>query len=294
LFIIHLLSFSYFTRHKIIFTPKELEEKILDKNSYKLITFDDKNGYYGYKEFIITQTKKVKVGNKTTKNITLTHKIISTYSDKRALKDEKERLRDIQKSQKRLENGNPIKKSKYIKILNEDEENNNCSLKYEIDLKRIEEDKKYDGFYAIASSDTSIDALKAIEIHKNIYEVENSFRDVKSSLNIRPIYHFKKERIKGHIIVSFLSYFLLKNIEYRLKNSKKIQNYLKTNNETLSISKIVNAINSINIVRVNIKNKPIFIKLKHNALASKIIDLLKIKLPKNVETQKDFFSYLGK
>jgi len=273
---------------------KELEEKILDKNSYKLITFDDKNGYYGYKEFIITQTKKVKVGNKTTKNITLTHKIISTYSDKRASKDEKERLRDIQKSQKRLENGNPIKKSKYIKILNEDEENNNCSLKYEIDLKRIEEDKKYDGFYAIASSDTSIDALKAIEIHKNIYEVENSFRDVKSSLNIRPIYHFKKERIKGHIIVSFLSYFLLKNIEYRLKNSKKIQNYLKTNNETLSISKIVNAINSINIVRVNIKNKPIFIKLKHNALASKIIDLLKIKLPKNVETQKDFFSYLGK
>jgi len=31
-------------------------------------------------------------------------------------------------------------------------QNNNCSLKYEIDLKRIEEDKKYDGFYAIASS----------------------------------------------------------------------------------------------------------------------------------------------
>ncbi len=280
---------------------KELEEQILDKENYKLITFDENKGYYGYKEFIITQTKKVKVKNdnsnsenKTTKEITLTHKIISTYSDKRALKDEKDRLRAIQKSQKRLENKSAVKKSKYIKILNKNEENDNCLLKYDIDLKKIEEDKKYDGFYAIASSDTSIDVLQAIQIHKNIYEVENSFRNVKSSLNIRPIYHFKKERIKGHIIISFLSYFLLKNIEYRLKNSRKIQNYLKENNETISIDKIVKAINSVNTVKVNIKNEPVFIKLKHNSLASKIIDIFKIKLPKNTQTQKNFFNFLEK
>jgi len=282
---------------------KELEEKILDKNNYKLITFDEKNGYYGYKEFNITQTKRVKAKeynhsnneNKTTfEDITLTHKIISTYSDKRALKDEKDRNRSIEKSKKRLKNSTAVKKSKYIKILNENEENNNCPLKYEIDLQKIEEDKKYDGFYAIASSDTSLNALKAIQIHKNIYEVENSFRDIKSSLNIRPIYHFKKERIKGHIIVSFLSYFLLKNIEYRLKNSKKFQNYLKENNETLSIDKIVKAINSVNTVKVNIKKESVFIKLKHNTLASKIIDLFKIKLPKNTETQKNFFNFLEK
>ena len=272
---------------------KELEEKILDREDYKFIALDDKDGYYGYKDFIITQTKRVKIKDENKSkfaDITLTHKIISTYSDKRASKDEKDRLRAIQKSQKRLENGSAIKKSKYIKILSE--KDNNCPLKYEIDLKRIEEDKKYDGFYTIASSDTSIDALEAINIHKNIYEVENSFRDVKSSLNIRPIYHFKKERIKGHIIVSFLSYFLLKNIEYRLKNSKKIQHYLKENNETISIEKIVKAINSVNTVKVNIKNEPVFIKLKHNTLASKIIDLFKIKLPKNTETQKDFFNFL--
>jgi len=279
---------------------KELEEKILDKNNYKLITFDDKNGYYGYKEFITTQTKKVKIKNDNEnkasfKDITLTHKIISTYSDKRALKDEKDRNRSIEKSKKRLENSTAVKKSKYIKVLNNDNNKNNCSLKYEIDLQKIEEDKKYDGFYTIASSDTSIDALKAIQIHKNIYEVENSFRDIKSSLNIRPIYHFKKERIKGHIIVSFFAYFLLKNIECRLKNSKKFQNYLKENNETISIDKIVKAVNSVNTVKVNINNKEnVFIKLKHNTLASKIIDLFKIKLPKNTETQKDFFNFLEK
>jgi len=282
---------------------KELEEKILDRSDYKLITFDEKSGYYGYKEFNITQTKRVKIKNdnedKTTfEEITLTHKIISTFSDKRALKDEKDRIRAIQKSQKRLENKSAVKKSKYIKVLNKSNDDNdnkkNCSLQYEIDLQRIEEDKKYDGFYAIASSDTSIDALKAIQIHKNIYEVENSFRDVKSSLNIRPIYHFKKERIKGHIIVSFLAYFFLKNIEYRLKNSKKFQSYLKENNETLSINKIVEAINSVNTVKVNLNKKAIFMKLKHNTLASKIIDIFKIKLPNNIETKENFFNFLEK
>jgi len=277
---------------------KDLEKEILDKENYNLISFDEKNGYYGYKEFIVTQEKKVKIKNEKNsskfEDITLTHKIISTYSDKRALKDEKDRNRAIEKLQKKLQNGSAVKKSKYIKILKSNEDNNNdkCSLKYEIDLNKIQEDKKYDGFYAIASSDVSISALEAIKIHKNIYEVENSFRDLKSSLNIRPIYHFKKERIKGHIIVSFLSYFLLKNIEYKLKNSKKIQKFLNDNNETLSLDKIVKAINSFNVVKTNLNNNSIFIKLKHNTLASKIVNILKIKLPKNTQTNEEFFNFL--
>jgi transposase len=270
---------------------KDLEEKILNKNNYKTISFNEEDGYYGYNEFIITQTKKVKVDNNTFQDITLTHKIISTYSDKRALKDKKDRDRAIIKLHKKLQTGTPVKKSKYIKVNTTD---NNCNISYEIDFTKIEQNKQYDGFYAIASSDTYLDALEIIKIHKNIYEIENSFRDIKSSLNIRPIYHYKKERIKGHIIVSFLAYFFLKNIEYRLKNSKKIQEYLKQNNETLSINKITKAINSINCVKTDINdNQEIFIKLKHNTLASKIIDLFKIKLPKNTSTKEEFFNYLN-
>ena len=141
------------------------------------------------KEFIITQTKKVKENNKF-KNITLKHKIISTYSDKRAAKDKKDRDKEIAKLHKKLQNGSAVKKSKYLKVNNSSIDNNNCNLSYEIDFAKIEEDKKYDGFYAIASSDTSINPLEAINIHNNIYEIENSFRDLKSSLNIRPIYHY--------------------------------------------------------------------------------------------------------
>jgi transposase len=287
---------------------KDLEEKILNKDNYKLISFSEKDGYYGYNEFIVTQTKKVKEDNKF-KEVTLTHKIIATYSDKRALKDKKERDRSIVNLQKKLQNGNVVKKSKFIKVNNtattfnnnnddknkdKDNKDNNikCNISYEIDFSKIEEDKKYDGFYAIASSDISTHALEAIKIHKNIYEVENSFRDLKSSLNIRPIYHYKKERIKGHIIVSFLAYFLLKNIEYTLSNSKKFNEYLQQNNETLSLAKIVEALNSINVVRVDINDNDYYIKVKHSTFASKIIDTLKIKLPKHISNEKEMKNYL--
>ena len=277
---------------------KELEEKILNKDNYNTISMSQEGGYYGYNEFTLTQTKKAKKDNQF-KKITLTHKIIATYSDKRALKDKKDRDRELAKLYKKLQDGNVVKKSKYLKINNtindndnKNNNNDNCNISYEVDLAKVKEDEKYDGFYAIASSDTSINALEAIKIHKNIYEVENSFRDLKSTLNIRPIYHHKKQRIKGHIIVSFLAYFFLKNIEYTLSNSKKFNEYLQKNNETLSLKKIVEAINSVNVVKTDINQKDIFIKLRHNTLASKIIDILKIKTPKNSSRKEEFFNFL--
>ena len=74
--------------------------------------------------------------------------------------DKKERItidrdRGIAKLHKKLQNGSAVKKSKYLKVNNSSIDNNNCNLSYEIDFAKIEEDKKYDGFYAIASSDTS-------------------------------------------------------------------------------------------------------------------------------------------
>ena len=67
------------------------------------LQYSSNKGYYGYKEFIITQTKKVKENNEF-KNITLKHKIISTYSDKRAAKDKKDRDKELAKLHSKLNN----------------------------------------------------------------------------------------------------------------------------------------------------------------------------------------------
>jgi len=299
---------------------KELEQYILTApNDYNQISFSTQNGYYGYKEFIYSDTKNCKIyegyslfekfkkdnfydkinnkeikiykDNKNKKyikqDITLTHKVISTYSDIRAKKDEIDRNRVIEKLQQKINNNQTIiKKSKYIKEI----DNNNsddCKKDYSINWDKIKEDKKYDGYYAIISSDTSINPLEAINKHKSLYEIEDGFRDLKSYIKIRPIRHFKRDRIIGYLIISFLSYFFLKNIEFRLLNSKKFKQFQQKNDFTLSIKKIQEAILSLKIVKVKIKTKDLFIKLKHNTLSSKIIDLFKLKLPKNSSTKEE-------
>ena len=294
---------------------KDLEDKILTNNSeYTQISFDIEDGYYGYKEFIYTDTKKgCKVYDRYTlfkqaikkdktiklykdnkqkgfikQDITLTHKIIATYSDLRARKDKKDRNRKIKKLQEKINNNQSvIKKSKFIKEVIDNTTNNSCKKDYIINWEKIDEDQRYDGYYAIISSDISIDPIEAINRYKNLYEIEDSFRDLKSFIKIRPIRHFKKERIIGYTVISFLSYFFLKNIEYRLNNSKKFKEFKEKNNYTLSIEKIQKALLSLKVVRVKVKTKDIFIKLKHNTLASKIIDLFKLRSPNNSSTKDE-------
>jgi len=311
---------------------KDLEDNILQSlDNYTQISFSAEDGYYGYKEFIHTETKKgckvyegyslfkeaedrafkkdnnnnkeskikVYIDNKQRRyikqNITLTHKVIATYSDIRARKDEKDRNRKIKKLQEKLNNNqNVIKKSKFIKeiVLNSSKNdssnnNNNCQRSYSIDWSKIEDNKRYDGFYAIVASNISIDPIEAINRYKALYEIEDGFRDLKSFIKIRPVRHFKRERIIAHTIVSFLSYFFLKNIEYRLNNSKKFKEYKDKNSFTLSIKKIQEALLSLKVVKVKVKTKDIFIKLKHNTLASKIIELFKLKSPKNSSTKDE-------
>ena len=311
---------------------KDLEENILtDQDSYTQISFDVEDGYYGYKEFIHNTTKKgckvyegyylfnnakqngfydekndkdIKIYKDSKQreyikqNITLTHKVIATYSDLRARKDEKDRNRKIKKLQQKIDNNQSVvKKSKFVKetildtndknIDNINNSNNSCKKDYSIDWSKIKEDKAYDGFYAIVASDTSIDPIEAINRHKTLYEIEDGFKDLKSYIKIRPVRHFKRERIIGHTIVSFLSYFFLKNIEFKLKNSKKFKEYQQKSSFTLSLKKIQNALLSLKVVSVKVKTKDIFIKLKHNTLASKIVDLFKLKVPKNSSTKDE-------
>ena len=58
------------------------------------------------------------------------------------------------------------------------------------------------------------------------------------------------------------------------------------------ISKIVEALNSINVVKVDINDNDYYIKVKHSTFASKIIDTLKIKLPKHISNEKEMKCYL--
>src|SRR5512137_1175658 len=96
---------------------------------------------------------------------------------------------------------------KYLKI-----DRNSVS----IDQAKIEYESRFDGKWVlITNADLSADqvALK----YKELWQVEHVFRDVKSVLENRPVYHQRDENIRGHVFCSFLALVLRKELDRRLK-----------------------------------------------------------------------------
>ena len=58
------------------------------------------------------------------------------------------------------------------------------------------------------------------KLYRTIGEIENTFRILKSDLNMRPIFHRKAENIESHLNLAVLSYFIVSFIRYKLKSKK--------------------------------------------------------------------------
>jgi len=84
-----------------------------------------------------------------------------------------------------------------------------------IDQDKIAYDSRFDGKWVLMTTmDLSTDrvALK----YKELWQVEQAFRDVKSILETRPIFHQRDETIRGHVFCSFLALVLRKELDRRL------------------------------------------------------------------------------
>jgi transposase len=94
-----------------------------------------------------------------------------------------------------------IKKEKVSKIFGQVEYNQNTA--------KITLDEKYDGFYMVESTNKEIKEEESVSQYKDLQLVERAFDCVKNHIEIRPVFHYKESRIKGHIFSCFMSYFLL-------------------------------------------------------------------------------------
>ena len=75
------------------------------------------------------------------------------------------------------------------------------------------------GCYVIESTQTNLSAKEIWEQYMTLVRVEGAFRDLKTELGLRPVYHQKEERTKAHIFITILAYHLLASIEHSLKQT---------------------------------------------------------------------------
>ncbi len=87
-----------------------------------------------------------------------------------------------------------------------------------IDQQKINREKRYDGKWVLTTN-LYIPAEEVALKYKELWMVEHVFRQVKSILETRPIYHKTDETIRGHVFCSFLALVLRKELDRRLENS---------------------------------------------------------------------------
>ncbi len=206
----------------------------------------------------------------------LEERLIVTFSRKRAEKDEADRMRLLQKAEELLESPCRIDSSnkrggkKYIK-------NAGAKATWTLDEEAIERDASFDGYYAIQTSSQDMTALEVIDVYHKLWRIEESFRIMKSTLEVRPIFHWTERRIKGHFVICFLAFLLERTLELKLKDA----------GEPASPKQIREALNSMNFTKVSVKGEDFLIKVKGTPLSQKILQVMRIKSPKNVTPLKD-------
>ena len=84
-----------------------------------------------------------------------------------------------------------------------------------VDMDKVKNESRFDGKWVLTTN-TDLPAEKVALKYKELWQVERVFRDVKTMLHTRPVYHHKDENITGHVFCSFLALVLRKELDRRL------------------------------------------------------------------------------
>jgi len=84
-----------------------------------------------------------------------------------------------------------------------------------IDYEKIKAEERFDGIWVLLTN-TSLPAAQVALKYKELWQVEHLFRDLKSILETRPVFHQTNENIIGHVFCSFLALTLRKELDRRL------------------------------------------------------------------------------
>ena len=217
-------------------------KNLYNDRAYKILEADTALDVGLYEEKVCKNGKTRKVKSKAV----LKQKIIISYSRKMMEYQRCIRNRQIERARTLLKNIDPdtYKKgpndvTRFIKRTSSTESGEEVTDKYEIDQSIIDEEEKYDGFYAVA---TNLDdsAKDIIEISANRYRIEDCFRVMKTNFSARPVYHQKRDRIIAHFMICYTALLI-----YRILEKK-----LNLNNTHFTIDNVIETINNMEVANV--------------------------------------------
>ncbi len=161
--------------------------------------------------------------------------VIVTYSPKYKAYQKRIREQQISRAIKMIEQHGRKRKGKnqndparFIKTTNVTKDGEIAEKKVcELDLDKIRNEEKYDGFYAVITN-LEGDISGILKINRQRWEIEESFRIMKTDFEARPVFVRREDRIKAHFLTCYISLMIYRLLEKKLDNRYTCNEILST------------------------------------------------------------------
>ena len=230
---------SFITTQSIKKLKADLKDWCLDPKGWELEGSKKKYDISGLEN---TQENRKKIfykqklieGYDEERDIAFDQTIIVTYSLKYKEYQQTVRNRQIERARKLIEKPSSADKhsqndaKRFIKktpFTSDGEIASNAM--YELDEAAIAEEARYDGFYAVCTN-LDDDPADIAKINHDRWEIEESFRIMKSEFEARPVYLQRDDRIEAHFLTCFIALMIYRILEKKLDDKYTCEEIIKT------------------------------------------------------------------
>ena len=196
------LNYQYIIAAKLKSLPDILKANVLDEAHYKPTILNNEFAWIGEFEY-------------------QGQRLITGYKSRRAMKDQKDRQHVLDKVKKTIgKKDNPKKLitnqgvKKFVTV--------NDDATVALDGNKIEDAAQWDGLHGIITNIREDSPASLLARYAKLWVIEESFRVNKHTLEMRPIFHWSPTRIHAHIAICYMTFSVLRHMQYRINLTQKI------------------------------------------------------------------------
>ncbi|MGI6164648.1 MAG: IS1634 family transposase [Limnochordia bacterium] len=219
---------GYVYGQSILNADREFKAWVLDPKGYVDTIETDNDGeevIFRHKSRVYAKTVQLQnsQGQRVLKT-TIYQKQMVYYSGKYAEKQRKDREFCLTKAKDLIANpgkytrATSIGAAGYVKNIRFVKETGEIpdGLKLSLNLDKIAEEEKYDGYYSIVTSEKHLSDQEIHKVYKGLWEIEESFKIIKSEFRARPVYLRTPDHINAHFLICFVALLIMRVLEYKL------------------------------------------------------------------------------
>lgn len=141
-----------------------------------------------------------------------------------------------------------------------------------INKEKIEKEARYDGKYVLQTS-SDLSSEEVAGAYKSLWMIEHAFREVKDIFKIRPIFHWTRSRVRGHIFICFLAFLHTVSLQRKLLEVEVRD----------SVWKVIRDLRKVKAIKLFIKDKAYLVRTEFQGLSHKAFRTVGVPIPPRVQ-----------